>query len=171
MSRTYKKEILGFIKDIKQDIGEAALSGLFDGTEKASGAKGIGCGQFRELAMDCRVAECYDEMLLLIRYNQAKVSREKTSWKTVCANGKTFGDIIADHMEKVRALCGENAEWDDMREPMQLFFGYLYWQSRVWADEYAGAPTYQGGSSSFKNSGGKGQGAGYKNAQSHGRRQ
>lgn len=136
MHNTYKREIIALIKEMEGAIGKETLPGLFDNSDNASGDRRVGCNQFREIAANCRAAECYEEILLLIQYTRSK-SKGNQSWKTICNHsGKTFGEIVEEYMCKVKSLCGEDAQWDELREPVQLFFGYLYWQSRIWADQY-----------------------------------
>lgn len=135
MSKTIKREIIAIIKQMEGIIGKEALSGLFDSSDRATGDKRVGCNQFREIASECSAAECYEEIVLLIQYTQAK-SKPEQSWKTRCANGKAFGEVVTDQMEQVRALCSNPEDWNSLKEPIQLFFGYLYWQSRIWADAY-----------------------------------
>lgn len=130
-----KYDIIRLVKDMENAIGDEALSGLFDSSDNASGERKVGCNQFREIASDCRVAECYEEIILLIQYTRAK-SKNNMSWKTNCINNKMFGEIVEEYMGRVKALCNENTSWDTLKELIQLFFGYLYWQSRIWADKY-----------------------------------
>lgn len=131
-----KQKIIHIVGRMKNMIGEDALGKLFDSSDRATGENKVGCNQFREIAADCRSAECYEEIVLLIRYTQSK-SRKNASWKTICANGKSFGEVVLDGMAEVRNLCDADADWEQLWEPIQLFFGYLYWQSRIWADQYA----------------------------------
>lgn len=140
-TQSYKRDIIELIKRMGREIGAGKLGKLFNSSDAADGKKAVGCNQFREIAADCRVAECYEEIELLIQYTQSKAEDKNDkknepakSWKMICENGKPFGETVTDYMQEVRRLCGENAEWDTVREPMQLFFGYLYWQSRIWAD-------------------------------------
>ena len=135
MTNSYKREIIALVQQMKEDIGEEALSGLFDGSERVTSTRNIGCNQFREFAMECADAECYEEIVLQIQYSQAK-SKPSESWKTRCANGKAFGTVVTDYMERVKALCGEEADWETLRVQIRQFFTYLYFQSRIWADSY-----------------------------------
>ena len=130
-----KQEIIRIVEQMKDTIGENALRGLFDSGDRATGEKRVGCNQFREIASDCRYADCYEEIVLLVRYTQAK-SKRGESWKKVCANREPFGEVVVDGMNRVKGLCGTE-DWEKIREPLQLFFGYLYWQSRIWSDQYA----------------------------------
>lgn len=153
MSKTIKREIIAMIKQMEGMIGREALSGLFDSSDKATGDQRVGCNQFREIASECSAAECYEEIVLLIQYTQAK-SKPEQSWKTRCANGKAFGEVVTDQMNKVRELCGNPADWNALKEPIQLFFGYLYWQSRIWADVFrqTGAPQNKQKQNTFRQS-------------------
>lgn len=132
MNEHYKKTILLIVKDMEKEIGKNAMQSLFDSGSNQNGEKKVGCNQFREIANDCRVADCYEEILLLVQYTEAK-SKNDVSWKTKCDNGKTFGQTVVAGMEKVCQACGVS-EWEKKQEVLQLYFGYLYWQSRVWAD-------------------------------------
>ena len=112
------------------------IGNLFRSNDTTSGQKNVGCNQFRDIAAECRVAECYEEILLLIQYSQAKADSDK-SWKTICdGNQKAFGETVIDGMEQVKALYGKDPEWEEIREPIQLYFGYLYWQSRILAEQH-----------------------------------
>lgn len=138
VKHSYKQKIIKLIKEMGEAIGTQQLRTLFNPSDAADGKKAVGCNQFREIAADCRAAECYEEIELLIQYTQSKAEEKKDepakSWKTICKNGKTFGETVTYYMKEVKQLCGTDADWDTVREPMQLFFGYLYWQSRIWAD-------------------------------------
>lgn len=150
----HKKDILLIIKKMESEIGRNAMQSLFDISGNATGEKKVGCNQFREIANDCKIADCYEEILLLLRYTEAK-SQDNKSWKTKCSDNKTFGEIVIANMENVRSLTrkdGEENNWDNEKELLQMYFGYLYWQSRVWADQQTG--TQYGGNdnkSNFRN--------------------
>lgn len=144
----HKKDILLIIKKMESEIGRNAMQSLFDSNGNANGEKKVGCNQFREIANDCRIADCYEEILLLLQYTEAK-SKNGVSWKTKCSNNKTFGEVIVENMSKVRSFANQN-DWDTEKELLQMYFGYLYWQSRVWADQQTG--TQQGRNSNRQNS-------------------
>ena len=86
MDKSYKSDIIQLIKQMETDIGNNTLYGLFNSSDSADGKKNVGCNQFRGIASDCRAAECYEEIMLFIRYTQSKADRD-ASWKTKCANG------------------------------------------------------------------------------------
>lgn len=136
----HKKDILLIIKNMESEIGRNAMQSLFDSNGSATGEKKVGCNQFREIANDCRIADCYEEILLLLQYTEAK-SKDDVSWKIKCSNNKTFGEIVVENMSKVRSLANKydkKNDWDTEKELLQMYFGYLYWQSRVWADQQTG---------------------------------
>lgn len=153
----HKKDILLIITQMESEIGRSAMQSLFDSSGNATGEKKVGCNQFREIANDCRIADCYEEILLLLRYTEAK-SKNGVSWKTKCSNNKTFGEIVIANMSKVRSFANQN-DWDTVKELLQMYFGYLYWQSRVWADQQTGTqrdgngnrPNFKNGNKSNSN--------------------
>ncbi|MDE6788265.1 MAG: hypothetical protein K2J47_02970 [Ruminococcus sp.] len=147
----YKKDILLIIKQMESEIGRSAMQSLFDISGNATGEKQVGCNQFREIANDCRIADCYEEILLLLQYTEAK-SKNDASWKTKCSNNKTFGEIVIANMSKVRSMASKDDkknDWNTEKELLQMYFGYLYWQSRVWADKQTG--TKHGGNGNIPN--------------------
>ena len=136
----YKRDILLIIRQMESEIGRNAMQSLFDSSVSATGEKQVGCNQFRDIANDCRVADCYEEILLLLQYTEAK-SKNGASWKTKCSDNKTFGEIVITNMNKVRSMASTDDnknDWNTERELLQMYFGYLYWQSRVWADKQTG---------------------------------
>ncbi len=124
-----KKQILDIVAAMETQIGIEKLSGLLSGESKGEGDQ-IGCNQFREIAALCRQAESCEEIKLMIQYNIAK-AKNNVSWKYRCSNGKRFGDIVLSSMDKVIAI-----KEGEVLENLELYFGYLYWQARVWADQY-----------------------------------
>ena len=108
-----------------------------------TGKNMIGSNQFRELAALCRHAECFDEIKLLIQYNEAKAIVEKwdketkknkvvrTSWASKKEGEKSsLADIVVECMNSIKEASG-----DDETQCMQnlsLFFGYFYWNARIW---------------------------------------
>ncbi len=125
---------------MESEIGISAMQSLFDSSGNATGEKKVGCNQFREIANDCRIADCYEEILLLLQYTEAK-SKNGVSWKTKCSNNKTFGEVVVANMSKVHSMANKGDkenDWGTEKELLQMYFGYLYWQSRVWVDKQAG---------------------------------
>lgn len=123
-----KKEIITIIKNIEPELDKE----VFIGEERpGKSSEGIGCNQFRELAGICRRAECYDEVELLVLYNKSK-AKPGNSWNRVMKGGKkTLADIIVSCMRTIR----EQSDDDNVLNELSLFFGYLYWNSRIWAAE------------------------------------
>ena len=105
-------------------------------TERESRDK-IGNNQFRELASICRNADCYEEIELLINYNTAKA--DGGSWANLIEYSTTinhsvkkkFGNIIVDQMKIIKTQ-SEN-DGDSVLENLSLFFGYMYWNARIWS--------------------------------------
>ena len=102
-----------------------------------NGKNMIGSNQFRELAALCRRAECYEEIELLIRYNEAKAIVEKkddverNSWAALMKGGKeSFAEIVVECMNSIKKASG-NDETQCMQN-LSLFFGYFYWNARIW---------------------------------------
>lgn len=125
-----KEEIIKIVSAMEKQIGTDVMGQLFEAENKGKSDKKIGSNQFRDIASMCAKAETYSEIELMIKYSIAKIDGDK-SWKKICSNKKTFGTIILDAMEKVKALDESN-----ILSNMELFFGYLYWQVRIWADLY-----------------------------------
>lgn len=124
-----KKQILEIVEAMEEQIGKETMPYLFCSEQKNDNKK-IGCNQFREIASICRQAESYEELKLMIQYNIAKANDDE-SWKKKCRNQIVFGDIVLEAMEKVRAI-----DEDKVLDHLELYFGYLYWQARVWTDQY-----------------------------------
>jgi hypothetical protein len=127
-----KKQIILMVKELGGRIENADLGELFQ-DDKTQGDKKIGHGQFRELAALCDSADCFDEIELLVKYNTAK-SKPHQSWAKECqsCNNQKFGDLIISYMKTIRDA--EQNDSDVLTDLMH-FFGYLYWQSRVWSME------------------------------------
>lgn len=126
-----KQEIIMLIKNVESNIDKEVFKDDSHSKNDTSNNK-IGCGQFRELAAICRSAECYDEVELLVRYNEAKDS-DQTSWNCPMKDNKsTFADIIISCMKEIQAESGA----DYCLKDLSLFFGYFYWNSRIWAAEH-----------------------------------
>lgn len=126
-----KKQILLLVKELGEQIGSENLGELFQEDKEQSDYK-IGHGQFRELAALCSAAECYDEIELLVQYNTAK-AKQGRSWAKMCRNQK-FGDLVVSFMQKIKAV-DQNASEAEVLKDLMHFFGYLYWQARVWSAE------------------------------------
>lgn len=129
-----KTEILSVVSALGDRIGKEALSTLFQ-EDKSQSTQKIGHGQFRELAVLCGAAECPEEIELLVRYNTAKASANQ-SWAKKCG-GRTFGALVLGCMEEIRGL---EQDSNDLLTDLMHFFGYLYWQSRIWTAENPAAP-------------------------------
>lgn len=123
-----KKEIITIIKNIEPELDKK----VFIGEERpGKSSEGIGSNQFRELAGICRRAECYDEVELLVLYNKSK-AKQGNSWNRAMKDvKKTLADIIVSCMRTIR----EQSDEDNVLNELSLFFGYFYWNSRIWAAE------------------------------------
>ncbi len=142
-----KEQIIAIVKAMGPQIGTNVMGNLFD-KENGTNRK-IGSNQFRSIAAACRQAESFEELELMIAYSIAKAG-DRQSWKTICANNETFGALVLKAMQQVRAIDEEKA-----LAHLELFFGYLYWQVRVWADTYGNQPSnregqYRGGQQKSK---------------------
>lgn len=127
-----KQEIIGMINEVTPKI----KTDIF---REESDKNNIGSNQFRELANICRHSECYEEIEMLIRYNEAKCIETKkngvirTSWAILMNDEKTaFADLIVACMKKIKTA-SENDEI--CLKDLSLFFGYFYWNARIWAAE------------------------------------
>lgn len=127
-----KQQIIQLVQELGTKIGNDNLSELFQ-DDKAQGDKKIGHGQFRELAALCDAAECYEEIELLVKYNTAK-AKPYQSWAKECrtCGNQKFGDIIVSYLQEIKE---KEQNVADVLPDMMHFFGYLYWQSRVWSME------------------------------------
>lgn len=121
-----KQDLIKIVIESKVKIGENNISKVFND-------RALGTSQFREIATLCNNndVQCYDEIELLIKYNMAK-DTYSNSWAFKCGSQK-LGDIIVDCMRKIR----ENNSYDDEStlKDLSLFFGYLFWQTKVWIME------------------------------------
>lgn len=128
-----KKDIIQIISGVEDQIEKSIFSG--DNTNN-----GIGCNQFRELADICNSAECYEEVELLVRYNEAKdcpppnSNKFPKSWNHPMRDGRSFADIVIDCMKKIKEQSDEN----NCLKNLSLFFGYFYWNARIWAAQNSG---------------------------------
>lgn len=121
-----KQEIIGIINEAVPNIKKEIFG---EETDKNI----IGCNQFRELANICRHSDCYEEIEMLIRYNEAKIKSKNTSWAAPMVNaGTTFADVIVNCMQKIK--CAADNEQQCMKD-ISMFFGYFYWNARIWAAE------------------------------------
>lgn len=153
-----KEQIIQIVKSMEGKIGKEKLGALF--AKDNGNDKNIGCNQFRDLASTCRQADCYEEIELLVQYSTAK-AKSGQSWKTSISGGQTFGKLVVDCMQKVRKIDPTHAQEMYL---LELFFGYLYWQSRIWSE--TDSPTqnnrgnkqqYGNSYSNFKNAGKRGR--------------
>lgn len=121
---------------MKDEIGESNIKNIFNPDDKHISDKKIGTNQFVELANLCsnKDIQCYDEIELLVKYNTAKAyNKEKgQSWAYVCKNSQKFGDIVVTQMNKIK---NANPNDESTLKDLSLFFGYLFWQSKVWIME------------------------------------
>lgn len=149
-----KQEIIGIINEavpkIKTDI-----------FKEEGDKKNIGCNQFRELANICRHSDCYEEIEMLIRYSEAKCIETKkgeivrSSWAAYMKDGKTsLASVIQNSMEKI--LEKSDSEEGCMKD-LSLFFGYFYWNARIWAAQNKAAQKKEtdnrGGNKGFSSNG------------------
>lgn len=127
-----KKQIILMVQELGDRIGSTDLGDLFQ-DDKTQGDKKIGHGQFRELAALCDAADCFDEIELLVKYNTAK-SKPHQSWAKECqsCNNQKFGELIISYMKTIRDTEQNDS---DVLTNLMHFFGYLYWQSKVWSME------------------------------------
>lgn len=121
-----KQEIIGIINiavpKIRTDI-----------FKEEGDKKNIGCNQFRELANICRHSDCYEEIEMLIRYSEAKVKSTSSSWSAAMKDNKcTLADIIISCMKEIREKSPDEKQ---CLNDLSLFFGYFYWNARIWAAE------------------------------------
>lgn len=123
-----KQEIIKMVTGMREEIGNKNINQIFN--DKSPNK--FGTGQFRELAALCnnKDVQCYDEIELLVKYNIAK-DIYGNSWAYKCNNQKV-GDIIVNHMIQIK---NANQNDENTLKDLSLFFGYLFWQSKVWIIE------------------------------------
>ena len=150
-----KKEIIKLVANMKSEIGENHIKDILDSNDKSNNNKKIGTSQFVELANLCsnNDIQCYDEIELLVKYNTAKdyeksknekgknekpknekeKNKKGQSWAYVCKNNQKFGDIVVAKMNEIRNA--NNKDDESTLKDLSLFFGYLFWQSKIWIME------------------------------------
>lgn len=134
-----RKEVINVVNDVKSKLDTSVFS-------EEEGKKGkIGCNQFRELSSICRVAECYSEIELLVKYNEAK-AQPGSSWGKNMKNNQTLAWCVIEGMEKIRSASDD----EDCMNNLCLYFGYMYWYARIFAAENKNnnsdnKPNYSGG--------------------------
>lgn len=121
-----RQEIIGIINEVVPSI----KTDIF---RDDGGPSKIGSNQFRDLANLCKHSECYDEIEMLIRYNEAKVKAKRVSWASPMKNSSmTFADIIIGCMKRVKEASADN---EQCLNDLSMFFGYFYWNARIWSAE------------------------------------
>ena len=139
-----KKWLIALVNEVKNEINpEEAIQDEENKNDRHK--NGVGTNQFRSLAALCSNAENYDEIKLLVQYKTAKIKKIE-SWK-IEKNGKRFGDVIIEKLEKIKK---EYKEDTVVLEAIRLFFGYLYQSARVWRNEILPS-TNNGGENQKKN--------------------
>ncbi|WP_310603142.1 hypothetical protein [Anaerosporobacter sp.] len=116
-----KKRILKLAESIEKNLRKIRSSKNFKD-------KDIGNSQFHALSVACKSAECVEEIKLIIKFKAAK--NEGTWGKNIY--DKTFADKV---LEKVEIICRNDKEENTRLESLSLFFGYLYWSSKIIASE------------------------------------
>ena len=121
-----KQQIIGVINEA---IPEIKMS-IFKDDDKG----GIGCNQFRELANICRHSDCYDEIEMLIRYNEAKgieKNKNRKTWAIFMNDNKTtLAQLVIECMRKIKNSSNDE---EMCLHDLSLFYGYFYWNARIWA--------------------------------------
>lgn len=136
-----KQEIITIVKNTINTIDTS----VFCSDEQRKGQSGIGSNQFRELASICRSAECYEEIVLLIQYNEAKDNGK--SWSKKMKNSATLAKCIINGMEEIKKLSDEESCLDNLC----LYFGYFYWNARIFAKKNSDEFYANKNNNNFKN--------------------
>lgn len=118
-----KQEIIQVVNNMMNNIDTTVFQ------VEEQGKEGIGSNQFREFASICRDAECYEEVELLVQYNRAKDSKN-SSWGRKMKNGKNLAECIVAGMQDIKGRSGDTCLSD-----LCLFFGYMYWNARIFAEK------------------------------------
>ena len=113
MDKTIKSKLLEYIDEMKQN--KSFWKKLDD--------KKLGSSNIRNMATTALNADCYKELELYVAYKTAKGN----GWETIFKNGKKFGEVILEYMDKIKVL--SNKEEDALLN-ISKFFGYLYWFRR-----------------------------------------
>lgn len=105
------------------------------GDKKSTSDDKTGNNQYRNLANMCLAAQCYEEIRILIQYKEAK-SDKGISWSRYYKKS-TFAKVIIDCMDKIKENHGKDDNDRACLNDLSLFFGYMYWNARVWNAEAA----------------------------------
>lgn len=89
----------------------------------------IGSTNIRGLAVMALNTDCYKEFKLFIEYKTSKGN----GWDANYKNGKKFGEVIIDYLEKIYEACNKNDK--EALKQISKFFGYLYWKKRIIGDK------------------------------------
>ncbi|WP_427338314.1 hypothetical protein [Caloranaerobacter sp. DY30410] len=95
----------------------------------------IGSTNIRGLAVMALNTDCYREFRLFIEYKTSKgngwdaIYKDKEKYK----NGKKFGEVIIDYLDKIYEDCNKNDK--EALKQISKFFGFLYWKKRIIGDK------------------------------------
>ena len=138
-----KEKIIKIVNDVKSNLD----TDIFAGENNTDNSR-IGCNQFRELASICRRAECFEELELLVKYNESK-AKPGESWNKKMKNGKTLAACIIDGMNSIRSESSDS----ECLENLRLYVGYFYWNARIYAAENQNSKPVNNGGNKGYNSG------------------
>lgn len=131
-----KKEILELIEDNiapNNDKERKFFSSVDKNNNVSSSDEKTGNNQYRELANMCLAAQCYEEIKILIQYKEAK-NDKGISWSRRYKDS-TFAKEIISCMDKIKEQHDKDVDDKDCLNDLSLFFGYMYWNARIWSAE------------------------------------
>ena len=118
-----KKDIIAIVNEIGNN---PRFSKILDDESKGknSNRDKIGISQFGSLSSTCKLADCVDEIRLLLEYKTAKGN----GWNEAF-NNKKFGEFINSKIMEIASDTEGNEE--EKLKAISQFFGYLYWKAKV----------------------------------------
>jgi hypothetical protein len=123
-----KQEIIGLIEE---NVGKKTDRSAYN--DKESDKNGVGSNQFRRLSEMCKRAECVEEIELLVAYKMAKSGRDKfggKEWNKAPAGKISPGQAV---LNSIKIICEKETDEKARLRDLELFFGYMYWNARIWS--------------------------------------
>jgi len=130
-----KKTIIELVNEVSNNNLSDVLR---DDSKYGSNSREVGISQFISLANACKIADCVDEVKLLLEYKTAKGN----GWEKNVVR-KKFGELIIDKVNRIETTIDESLgdkeidsnKADELEKEklkaISQFFGYLYWKAKV----------------------------------------
>ncbi len=126
-----KREIIGLIDE---NVCKKTNRSAYNNNDKESDITGVGSNQFRRLSELCKRAECCEEIELLIAYKMAKSGWDRfgngKGWNKASAGKISPGQAV---LNVIKIICEMESDEKTRLRDLELFFGYMYWNSRIWS--------------------------------------